>query len=134
MPKPSHRKPKKKETPFWQSTPFVVVMAAIVGSILLQWEPVAVKVDDLLGTTTSVTKRSLQQMALVDKGVPLMNQAADVWCDQQPPGTCTEPPTDEKESSRFIRIFRFSSMYSSSLSSVGSKYLRSSSLNSADKI
>lgn len=98
MPKPSHRKPKKKETPFWQSTPFVVVMAAIVGSILLQWEPVAVKVDDLLGTTTSVTKRSLQQMALVDKGVPLMNQAADVWCDQQPPGTCTEPPTDEKES------------------------------------
>jgi hypothetical protein len=77
----------KKTLPFWQSTPFVLSVVAILMSILVSWEPVAQKVDELLGTTTSRKARGLE-------GLSLMDQAAVEWCYTHPEICREEPPAD----------------------------------------
>jgi 2OG-Fe(II) oxygenase superfamily len=89
------RKIKKKASkPFWQSTPFVISMVAVIFSVVLTLEPVAVKIDELLGTSTS--RRSLESVTM-----GTMNEAADRWCEQerkQTPSVCEEVPEGTTES------------------------------------
>jgi len=92
----SSSRKKSSSKPFWQSTPFVVSLSAIVLSIILQIESVAVYVDTNLGT--SLSRRSLQQQQQQQKPLLTMNEAADVWCSKNP-GVCQEAPdhSEQKE-------------------------------------
>jgi hypothetical protein len=86
---PPRKAPKKAGTPFYVSTPFVLSVSVIALSMILMLEPVAILVDEFLGTSTSAKS----QRALAYKSKGSMNVAADQLCATRP-GTCSPAPSD----------------------------------------